>query len=119
MRPFVEIWTPEKLSYTWKWENAFERTPESQVTLRLTESGGATELELTHEPLPEIPVCLRHRAGWVEAWNAWNEFFKGMRKEAMKLQIALMGLVTCIAVCTRRRLPRSRSGGSRRAPHRI
>ncbi len=66
---FVEISTPEKLSYTWKWENAFERMPETQVTLRLTECGGGTELELTHEPLPEIPVCLRHRAGWVEAWK--------------------------------------------------
>jgi uncharacterized protein YndB with AHSA1/START domain len=66
---FVEISAPHKLIYTWKWENAFEQMPETRVTVRLTEHGGATELELTHEPLPEIPVCLRHRTGWVEAWQ--------------------------------------------------
>jgi hypothetical protein len=30
---------------------------------------GATELELMHEPLPEIAMCLRIRAGWLEAWQ--------------------------------------------------
>ena len=70
---FLEISVPEKLIYTWKWENAFEQMPETQVTVKFIESAGATELELTQEPLPEIPICLRHRTGWVEAWQRLTE----------------------------------------------
>ena len=66
---FVEVTAPEKLSYTWNWENAFEQMPETLVTVKLTDCGGATEVELTHEALPEIPICLRHRTGWLEAWQ--------------------------------------------------
>ena len=66
---FLEVSAPEKLIYSWKWENAFEQMPETKVTVRFTESAGETELELTHESLPEIPICLRHRSAWIEAWQ--------------------------------------------------
>ena len=70
---FLEVCAPEKLIYSWKWENVFEQMPETKVTVRFTESAGETELELTHEPLPEIPICLRHRSGWIEAWRRLEE----------------------------------------------
>lgn len=70
---FLEVSAPGKLIYSWKWENAFEQMPETKVTVTFTESAGETELELTHEPLPEIPICLRHRSGWIEAWQRLEE----------------------------------------------
>ena len=66
---FLEISAPEKLVYTWNWDNAFQRMPETRVTVKFIRVAGVTELELTHAQLPEVPVCLLHRAGWVEAWQ--------------------------------------------------
>ena len=66
---FLEISEPDKLIYTWKWENAFEQMPETCVTVRFIGSSDSTEMELTHEPLSEVTLCLRHRSGWVEAWQ--------------------------------------------------
>jgi uncharacterized protein YndB with AHSA1/START domain len=70
---FLEVCAPEKLVYTWKWENAFEQMPETQVTVTFVELAGVTELQLIHEPLPEIPICLRIRTGWLEAWQRLKE----------------------------------------------
>ncbi len=64
---FEEVRVPERLSYTWQWENAFEEMPETRVTVEFVEIAGATELILMHEYLPEISVCLQHRAGWIAA----------------------------------------------------
>jgi uncharacterized protein YndB with AHSA1/START domain len=66
---FLEVCVPRKLIYSWKWENAFEQMPETQVTVSFIESEGGTELELIQEPLPEISICLRVRAGWLDAWQ--------------------------------------------------
>jgi uncharacterized protein YndB with AHSA1/START domain len=66
---FLEVQIPERLMYTWRWENAFEQMPQTRVTVQFLESGGITEVVLIHEDLPEINVCLRHRAGWMEAWE--------------------------------------------------
>jgi len=43
--------------------------PKTHVTVQFTDLGAATELLLTHENLPEIPVCLEHRSGWLAAWT--------------------------------------------------
>jgi len=41
--------------------------PETRVIVQFIETGKATELLLTHQDLPEIPICLQHRSGWIEA----------------------------------------------------
>jgi uncharacterized protein YndB with AHSA1/START domain len=64
---FVEVCSPEKLVYTWKWENAFAEMPETRVTVHFLESNGTTEVILIHENLPEIRTCLRHWNGWISA----------------------------------------------------
>jgi uncharacterized protein YndB with AHSA1/START domain len=66
---FLEIRLPERLVYTWRWENAFVGMPETRVTVQFGESDGGTEVVLIHENLPEIAVCLRHREGWVATWD--------------------------------------------------
>ena len=66
---FLEVQTPERLVYTWRWENAFPDMPETRVTVQFVERGSGTEVVLTHENLPEVNVCVRHRSGWIAAWN--------------------------------------------------
>ena len=62
---FLEVSCPERLVYTWRWQNAFENMPETQVTVLFTAAAsGGTEVMLKHENLPAIPVCLRHWNGW-------------------------------------------------------
>jgi uncharacterized protein YndB with AHSA1/START domain len=66
---FLEVCLPEKLVYTWRWENAFPNMPETRVTVEFLERESGTEVVLIHENLPEIPICLRHREGWLAAWD--------------------------------------------------
>lgn len=66
---FQEVRAPEKLVYTWRWENAFDDMPMTRVTVQFIEDGAATEVVLVHEDLPEIAVCLKHRSGWIAAWD--------------------------------------------------
>ena len=70
---FLEVQRPERLVYTWQWENAFQDMPETRVTVQFVERGAGTEVVLTHENLPEIGVCLRHRSGWIAAWDRMEE----------------------------------------------
>ncbi|MGH9257817.1 MAG: SRPBCC family protein [Vicinamibacterales bacterium] len=72
---FLEVNSPEQLRYTWRWENAFEEMPHTQVTVQFIDSGGTTDLVLTHENLPEIPICLRHRAGWIAALERMERIY--------------------------------------------
>ncbi len=66
---FEEVRVPERLAYTWKWENAFQEMMETRVIVEFRDLGRATELLLTHENLPEIPTCLQHRSGWIAAFD--------------------------------------------------
>ena len=66
---FLEVNAPEKLAYTWQWENAFEQMPQTRVTVQFIQRDAATEVLLTHENLSDIAVCLHHRSGWIAAWE--------------------------------------------------
>jgi uncharacterized protein YndB with AHSA1/START domain len=70
---FLEVHRPERLLYTWHWENAFHGIPEMRVSVEFAESGSQTEITLIHENLPEVGVCLRHRAGWIAAWDRMEQ----------------------------------------------
>ena len=72
---FQEVRRPERLVYTWQWENAFDHMPETRVIVEFRELGPATELLLTHENLPEIPICLQHRSGWLAALDRIERIF--------------------------------------------
>jgi uncharacterized protein YndB with AHSA1/START domain len=72
---FQEVRPPERLVYTWRWESAFEQMPETQVIVEFRQLGPATELLLTHQNLPEIPICLQHRSGWAAALDRIERTF--------------------------------------------
>ena len=66
---FIEVRIPKRIVYTWNWENAFPEMPETRVTVEFTPRERGTELTLIHEALPGIPLCLRHRTGWLDAFE--------------------------------------------------
>ena len=66
---FLEVRSPELLVYSWHWRGAFEEMPETRVTVRFEEIDNGTEVTLLQECLPEIGICLQHRAAWIAAWE--------------------------------------------------
>jgi uncharacterized protein YndB with AHSA1/START domain len=66
---FLEVRPPERLSYSWQWEGAFEDMPETLVTVEFAEAVGGTELTLRHENFAEAVARQQHRAGWIAACN--------------------------------------------------
>jgi uncharacterized protein YndB with AHSA1/START domain len=61
---YVEIRPPEKLVFTWKWENEPAHVGESLVTIELFDRDGATELVLTHERIADPASRDEHEKGW-------------------------------------------------------
>lgn len=64
---FLEVDPPRRLTYTWRWQNAFERMPITRVTVQFVAEGETTILILTHGRIPDASVCLQHRSGWAAA----------------------------------------------------
>ena len=60
---YREIAPPEKLVFTWAWEEKPDEG-ESLVTLEFRERGRATDFVLTHERFPSEEVRDRHEHGW-------------------------------------------------------
>ena len=56
-----------------------EQMPQTRVTVHFVESGGATEVVLIHDHLPEIGICLRHRSGWLAAWERLERSLRALR----------------------------------------
>lgn len=63
---YREVRRPERLVFTWSWDNADPGdTVDSVVTIDLLERGAAsTELVLTHEKLANAESRGRHEHGW-------------------------------------------------------
>lgn len=58
---FLEIRPPERLAYTWHWENE-ER--ETRVTVDLRDLDGRTALRIVHEGLTDAGERDNHATGW-------------------------------------------------------
>jgi len=63
---YVEIDRPRRLVFTWA-SPATQHKP-SLVTIDFVEQGGATEMSLTHEQLPEY-MAQAHTGGWTSAFD--------------------------------------------------
>ena len=59
---YKEIDEPNKLVYTWSWEN--REGPETLVTVLLTDKGEETEVELIHEGFTAATEAEHHSQGW-------------------------------------------------------
>jgi uncharacterized protein YndB with AHSA1/START domain len=62
---FLTIQRPRRLVVTWTWEEPDPHAGiETIVSIVLTDSGGGTEIVVTHERFPEASVRDRHDEGW-------------------------------------------------------
>jgi uncharacterized protein YndB with AHSA1/START domain len=60
---YREIKPPEKLVFTWRWEND-PSASESLVTIEFLDWGPSTEVQLSHERLPNAEQREKHAQGW-------------------------------------------------------
>ncbi len=61
---YVEIRPPEKLVFTWTWDNDPAHVGETLVTLEFIERGDSTELVLTHDRFADAASRDEHGKGW-------------------------------------------------------
>ena len=61
---YREVLPPERLVYTWAWEEDGARGHETVVTIELLETQGGTRLELTQELFESENARDRHNEGW-------------------------------------------------------
>lgn len=59
---YVEVERPERLVYTWRWDN--EASRQSLVTVDFLDVDAATEVVVTHEGLENIESLAFHQGGW-------------------------------------------------------
>ena len=75
---YRKIVVPEKLVFTWFWENRPEEG-ETLVTLEFYEQGNATEVVLTHELFQNEAVRNDHTKGWSGALGQLAKFLEEKR----------------------------------------
>jgi uncharacterized protein YndB with AHSA1/START domain len=65
---YVEVKPPERLVFTWLWENdpVHGESADTLVTVDFFDRGGRTEVVLTHEGLPSEVSRKEHDEGWAE-----------------------------------------------------
>jgi uncharacterized protein YndB with AHSA1/START domain len=71
---YQHIQPPEKLTFTWRWEQPDMDIGNSLVTVEITGSGRQTNLVLTHTQLPE-PAHVAHKQGWEGILDKLISFF--------------------------------------------
>lgn len=72
---YVEISAPRRLVFTWS--SALPAIDRSLVTIELRAVGGATELTLTHEKLPDTDEGRAHSIGWEGTLNSLERHLMG------------------------------------------
>ena len=72
---YREIDPPNRLSYTWKWEEEGNDHYDTLVTVEFNERDGATEVVLTHELFPDAEIAGKHTEGWTSCLNRLERLF--------------------------------------------
>ena len=73
---YREIKPPEKLAFTWRWEQE-PNAQESLVTVEFHDRGDSTEIVLTHEQLPNSEQRDKHSQGWNGCLEQLSKFLQG------------------------------------------
>ena len=72
---YREIDPPNRLSYTWKWEEAGNDYYDTLVTVEFHDRDGATEVVLIHELFPDAEIAGKHTEGWTSCLNRLEGVF--------------------------------------------
>ena len=64
---YREVDRPNRLAFTWDWENPSERVGETLVTVEFNDAGNdMTEVVLTHERFSDAARAASHEQGWTQ-----------------------------------------------------
>jgi glutathione S-transferase len=74
---YREIDSPNRLSYTWKWEEEGNNYYDTLVTVEFHDRDGATEVVLTHELFPDAEITGKHNEGWTSCLTRLEAVFAG------------------------------------------
>jgi uncharacterized protein YndB with AHSA1/START domain len=70
---YREIDRPNRLSFTWDWDDPDSALGETLVTVEFNDAGaGATEVVLTHERFADPNRVSRHEQGWMQLLRLLN-----------------------------------------------
>lgn len=70
---FLEIESPGRLVYTFRWEEPDPDDRETVVALSMHETGGATEVSLTQGEFATEERLALHRSGWTDSLQKLRE----------------------------------------------
>ena len=74
---YREIRRPNRLVFTWIWEQGDMAGAETLVTLEFVEEGDQAELRLIHEGLPSDTSRGYHELGWTSSFDCLAELLEG------------------------------------------
>jgi uncharacterized protein YndB with AHSA1/START domain len=71
---FREVVAPERVVFTFSWEEEGERGLETLVTVTFAEQGAKTLMTFRHEPFQSIEERDGHRGGWSSSFDRLEEY---------------------------------------------
>ncbi len=72
---YTTVRRPERLAYSWSWEEGGNPGPETQVTIDFIERGDETEMIFKHEGFGTVESRDGHFSGWTTTFDKLNLFF--------------------------------------------
>jgi len=73
---FREVAPPERLVFTFAWEEEGERGLETLVTVTFADRGGKTLMTFRHAPFQSVEERDGHRGGWTSAFDRLEEHLR-------------------------------------------
>jgi uncharacterized protein YndB with AHSA1/START domain len=70
---YREVTPPERLVFTWCWQEGEMEGVETLVTVEFHDRGESTELVLTHVGFPSQAQCEGHSQGWSSSFECLDE----------------------------------------------
>jgi uncharacterized protein YndB with AHSA1/START domain len=79
---FREIVAPERLVFTFAWEEEGERGLETVATITFTEEGGKTRMTFRQVPFQSIEERDGHRGGWSSSFDRLADYVAQLERRA-------------------------------------
>jgi uncharacterized protein YndB with AHSA1/START domain len=74
---YLEVHRPERLMYTWHWENSDE--PQTRVTAEFSDRGSQTEARVSHQGFATEDERENHVVGWTDCIDRLQAMLAGRR----------------------------------------
>lgn len=71
---YREVSPPERLAFTFAWEEEGERGLETLVTVTFVEEGGKTKMTFRHAPFRSVGELEGHQGGWNSTFDRLEEY---------------------------------------------